>query len=370
MARVSRHQYSGGRLSAKWYVYWTDHTGRKRRTPGFTSRKLTEQLAAKLERDTERIKAGLIHPHEVGGSAGLAALEEEFRAALLHKGRSDQYTRETCRYLRLVAEACGWELLADLDAAEAERHLAGRLASKSAPLSADGFNHYRSALMAFGNWLVKVKRLLPSNPFTAIGRRNPEAARVHIRRALTDAEFGKLLKAAAKGRVTFGLSGRERECLYLVAAYSGLRASALAALTSQSFRLDSTPPVVLSRARRQKNRRAHEIPLPPFVAAKLRPFLKRKVGPLWPGNWSDYDSSEMIRRDLAAAKLEYETEAGVFDFHALRHQYATMLVASGALPAEVQQLLDHSSPALSARYFRHLKTERLAEPVNRMPEPG
>lgn len=76
----------------------------------------------------------------------------------------------------------------------------------------------------------------------------------------------------------------------------------------------------------------------------------------------------MVYRDLKAAGIEPETSDGWFDFHALRHQYATMLVRAGATPAEVQQLMDHCTPALSARYFAHLRTEELAVPISKLPK--
>jgi integrase len=237
-------------------------------------------------------------------------------------------------------------------------------------LSFDGYNHYRAALISFGNWLVKVRRCLPANPFSGISRRNPHENPVHPRRTLTAEEFSRFLAAVRDGPERFGLSGSDREMLYLVAACSGLRAAALAGLTAKQFDLASVPPILHATASLQKNRKAHAIPLPMFLVERLRVWLAGRDGLLWPGNWSRWNSSAMVYRDLKASEIEPETSEGWFDFHALRHQYATMLVDSGATPAEVQQLLDHSTPALTARYFRHLTTDRLAVPVERLPRMG
>jgi len=41
-------------------------------------------------------------------------------------------------------------------------------------------------------------------------------------------------------------------------------------------------------------------------------------------------TAELIRADLAAAAIPYETDSGVADFHSLRGVYISNLVASGA----------------------------------------
>src|SRR5947209_3999988 len=51
-------------LSAKWYVEYRDASGVVQRKPGYTDRKATEQLAAKLERHAARQAEGLLDPFE------------------------------------------------------------------------------------------------------------------------------------------------------------------------------------------------------------------------------------------------------------------------------------------------------------------
>lgn len=371
MARIYRHQYADGHKSPKWYIEYRDHSGKRKRVPGFTSRKLTQQHAANLERTADRIRAGMEEPHESGPRLSLAELEEEFEASILANGRGEQHAREYRRCCEIAFESMGWGLIADLDGDKADVYLTARNTAEVEPLSADGCNHYRAAFIAFGNWLMKKKKLIATNPFTGIRRRNPEEARVHPRRTLAPKEFDRFLAAARNGPTLKGLPGKDREMLYLVAGCTGLRASALASLTAAEFRLDDEPPKVVAKASIQKNRKALEIPLPSFLAPRLRKFLRRRVGRIWPGNWAkNCAGSKLVYADLKAAKLDPETSEGWFDFHSLRHQYATMLVESGALPAEVQMLMDHSTPTLTARYFRHMKTERLAVPVERLPKMG
>jgi integrase len=51
----------------------------------------------------------------------------------------------------------------------------------------------------------------------------------------------------------------------------------------------------------------------------------------------------MIRVDLKAAGIPYDTPDGVFDFHALRHQFLTDVASSGVHPKVAQELARHST---------------------------
>ena len=118
-----------------------------------------------------------------------------------------------------------------------------------------------------------------------------------------------------------------------MAAYTGLRAAELVSLTAESFTADG----VLVRPSVTKNRERLCQPIPRELQKMLKPFLKRRVGPLWPGKWFQR-AAEMIRVDLEAAKIPYATDAGVFDFHALRATYVTSLVSSGRQPKDRSDL--------------------------------
>lgn len=61
-------------------------------------------------------------------------------------------------------------------------------------------------------------------------------------------------------------------------------------------------------------------------------------------------NSTRLKKDLAAINVAYRTDSGDLDFHALRHTHATMLSASGAPTAVVQQLLGHKTRAMAERY--------------------
>ena len=55
----------------------------------------------------------------------------------------------------------------------------------------------------------------------------------------------------------------------------------------------------------------------------------------------------MLRVDLEAAGIDYETPSGVIDFHALRATYVSHLVASGASVKTCQTLARHSTASMT-----------------------
>ena len=61
-----------------------------------------------------------------------------------------------------------------------------------------------------------------------------------------------------------------------------------------------------------------------------------------------------LRNDLDAAGITYVTDAGIADFHSLRHTFITNLVAGGVHPKVAQQLARHSSITLTMDRYSHL----------------
>jgi integrase len=78
----------------------------------------------------------------------------------------------------------------------------------------------------------------------------------------------------------------------------------------------------------------------------------------------DKRSAEMLRVDLAKAKILYETEEGVVDFHALRVTYITNLARSGVHPKVAQILARHSTMELTMRVYTKLNPTDVSGAVN------
>jgi integrase len=65
----------------------------------------------------------------------------------------------------------------------------------------------------------------------------------------------------------------------------------------------------------------------------------------------------MLRRDLEAAGIPYETPEGVADLHALRVSYATILARAGVSLVQAQRLMRHSDPKLTANIYTRLRLD-------------
>ena len=160
--------------------------------------------------------------------------------------------------------------------------------------------------------------------------------------------------------------------LYHLAVTTGLRASELASLTPRSFDLGSDPPTVAVEAGYSKHRRRDVLPLRADVANAMSEYLSsrqlRDDERLWTGSWSRKGSAIMIRKDLAAADIPYEDDAGrVFDFHALRHQFISSLAQAGVHPKEAQSLARHSTISLTMDRYTHLNVVDLTGALDRLP---
>ncbi|MEM7812527.1 MAG: tyrosine-type recombinase/integrase, partial [Planctomycetota bacterium] len=90
---------------------------------------------------------------------------------------------------------------------------------------------------------------------------------------------------------------------------------------------------------------------------------------LWRGRWAKHGSAtRLIRADLDAAGIAYTDEDGRdFDFHALRHQFITMLARSGVNVKDAQELARHSTVTLTLDRYAHVGIRDLGTAVAALP---
>jgi integrase/recombinase XerC len=144
-----------------------------------------------------------------------------------------------------------------------------------------------------------------------------------------------LVRAAAEPRAT----------CYLVAATTGLRRSELGRLRWADVDLDGA--TLRVRASIAKNRKEAYQPLPPGTVAALKALDSRgtPLAPVFP----TVPSTKVLREDLAAAEVPYETAEGKADLHSLRVYFGTRLARAGVSLVQAQRLLRHSDPKLTAK---------------------
>lgn len=148
-----------------------------------------------------------------------------------------------------------------------------------------------------------------------------------------------------------------------LAAYAGLRASEIRALRRRDIDLKSeTITVRLKRCAGEEGppKSKHQRTID-FLAPELRPRLEERCDGLSPddyvcpsGNdqpWGDTALWSMFRRAASALGIEKGR------VHGLRHAYATALFGGGVDARTIQDLLGHSSLAVTERYA-HVGAER------------
>ncbi len=353
--------------SRRWYIRYRLPDGRLREVRGYTDRMATLALALELERNAAREAAGLSTPADRYLADPVARHLADYLADVAARGRTEKHVNLLTARIRAVLAEAGIERLAELDATRVQGALA---ALRGRKLALETVNHYLAAVKGFTRWLWRQGRLR-ADVLAGLRGWNADVDRRVVRRALSSDELGRLIRAAeASATVVRGLSGPDRAALYVLAAGSGLRARELATLTYGHVLLDAEWPGVLVEAAYSKNRRQDVLPLPPQVADYLRAWLAgRPTVPtdpaakrLWPGTWWQR-AAAMLRVDLAAAGIEYQTPSGRADFHSLRAAYATLLARQRVNLQTAQALLRHSDPKLTARTYTKLGVTDLAGAV-------
>ena len=351
-----------------WYYRFIDGDGKPVERAGCPDRKATEQMARDAETAAAMQRAGLVDSKQTRylreSKRSIGEHVSDFIQALEAKGSGADHVRTTGMYIRRVAELACWDRIGDMTPSSVSTALATLQADGR---SARSLNGYLVACKTFSRWL-RVDGRCPDYALESLGKRSEAVDVRRPRRALTQAEAARLIDAAFRGYRWGGLSGPDRAALYRTALGTGFRANELRSLTRESFNLDSDPPCVTLQAACSKNGRHAVQPVSEALAKALAPFLER----IPPGRLvfagMGRDTARMIRRDLDAAEVPFETDSGRVDFHSLRATYITYLVAAGVSPKEAQVLARHNDVSLTLRVYTKLNAFSLARAVERLPD--
>ena len=368
--------------SNTWRGEYRDGDGILRTVALSSNKQAAAAMLAEAVKRAEHERAGLRDPFADHRTTRLADHLGDYEKHLAGKNNTARYVSEQAGRIRAICSGCGFKLLADLSASRVAGYLSDR---RAVGLGTATSNHYLTAVKGFTHWLVKDRRAA-DDVLVHLGRINAKADVRRERRTLSPADFGLLVTAAEAGPERYGLSGSDRALLYRTAAYTGLRASELASLSAKSFDLKADPPTVTVEAGYSKRRRRDVLPVHSDLASNLREWFKRRsaaapmalridgtaaadVAPLWPGEWAARrHAAAMLRGDLTAAGLAYTDDAGgTFDFHALRHQFISMLAAAGVHPKEAQELARHSDINLTLSRYTHVGLRDTAAAVGKLP---
>jgi len=316
-----------------WVIRYRDGEGRVREV---TTRCQDEQAArhvlAELVKRAEYVRAGIITPQQdrvanhadVPISEHVAAYVQHLKAKTVRGKRVSEKHRENVRrQLNRLVEDCGFSRLADIDRDAMVRWMNR---AEDEGMSARTRNTYRAAIVAFCNWCVETDRLV-ANPLKGLCKADVRSDRRRVRRALTEDELRRLLKAARlrgvadygretvplppekkRGRSTWRYApltwetletayergravlskrpeylaeqerlGRERALIYKTMVLTGLRKGELASITVGQIHLDADRPHIELMAKDAKAGRGALVPLRDDLAGDLRKWLAEKL---------------------------------------------------------------------------------------------
>lgn len=379
MARVYRPTYTkklaDGTVEVRqvrhyYAVYRDAQSGKLRRVRAFADEHASLAYAFELEKKSALRAAGLL-PDGAAPGVPLVGLIAEYEAHLRDSGVSEKHHKQAASRLRKAIEGASFRVAGDVRPGPLRAYFARRIADPEDRFGHQSANHYLAAARAFCAWLVG-RGVMVANPLAGFELFNVEVDRRHVRRVLTPEQFDHLIATvtdtpAHKKRL--GLEGPDRAVLYLLAAWTGLRAGELASLTPASFTLGEARPRVELEARRSKRRRLDLQPLPGWLAELFAEWLAgRPAGErLFPKLKSSHNNAvNAIRADLADAGIPYADARGrVYDFHSLRCQFATNLARLGVPLTQAQRLMRHSTPDLTSNVYTHLDIEELGALLDR-----
>ena len=293
---------------------------------------------------------------DLKGKLTAACLVSRWTPAIAEGERTAYHVKKSGALAAALAEACGFARFADIEPAAVSRQLK---AWRSPPrnMSAATSNRYLQALRQLCRWVARSTRdttdplagglLAPLNERAAPGRRR--------RRALTVDDAAKLLTVTRGQPRRHGMDGPARSLAYYLALATGLRANEIRTRLVSDFELGMEGRgCVVVRAQDSKRRREDVLELPAELVEALRPFLEGLPADARPFPLPSHTAA-MLADDLAAAKVDVSTAAGVADFHALRHTHGVWLFEVYKLnPRQAQDRLRVSSLALVERYTRSM----------------
>lgn len=358
------------KIGKNWFYRFIDGDGKQRERKGCSDKRATEAMAAAAETEAANIKHGYVDSKAIGyrkhESRSLTDHLTDFEATLIAKGGSRQHPPMTRSRAAKVAKLAGVQRLSGLSLSRVQLSL-GKLRDEG--LSQETVNHHIRAIKAFSRWLWRDGRTREHQLVHLATASSEGDRRRRRRRALTPSEAARLILAARGGPIVKEMTGPDRARCYELAMGTGLRASELATLTPERFDLTVDPPTATVPAAYTKNKQHASQPLARSLAERLAPWLAtlpagRPVFAL------ARRSAEMLRVDLKAAGIPYETTSGYADFHSLRGVYISNLVASGASVKTCQTLARHSTPSLTIGVYAKASLRDIGGAVAAFARPG
>jgi integrase len=328
-------------------------------TLGTRLKEVAESKAKELVRERELEAAGILAP-KVQRDAAQAPLKELLQNWLT-VGLSPEVTTKHRTYCRNRSEKvfseCNWRYLRDVTATGFE---AWRAAERKNGVAAKTLNEYLGHLRSFLGWLEQ-RGMILANPLRMV--KPLRVVKEDDKRAFTLEEL-QLLVAVVPWY---------RACVYILAAFTGLRRAELGSLTWNRVILDGNPPRIELEAKRTKNRKGETLPLHADALAALQ-RLKKAGSTNYRARFVAFKGivqMERFRKDLVLAGIALKDARGrELEFHSLRRTWATFLNGAGTAPSVAMQLLRHTDPRLTMGTYTDASLLPIAAALEKVPSLG
>jgi integrase len=362
--------------SKAYYIKYRDENGiQQAENSGASDKDTARQLLQAREKRVAAIKGGIVDPLQEGFTQAakrpIGEHIDDFKRYLVDKGSSESHVSGTIMQVREAIEWVGVEYFSALTRDQVNRFI-GHLRTSTAEKAKHGkqtrsartVNSYLVSIKSFASWMLDSRRC-EVNPLIGIKKLTETNDKRHERRALTSEEFTRLFEAAYNSPdAVQGIDGQSRATIYLTAALTGLRRKELASLTRPDFRLDDSEPAVRIQGAYSKNKKTDEIPLHPALVDRLRAYFDQTVPddgqPVFPLRYPGGGiraTSRMMKHDCKAAGIQYKTDKGYVDFHALRVFFITSLCRGNVGLAMAQKAARHSDPKLTSNVYSKVSLE-------------
>jgi len=354
-----------------WTAQFTDETGKTRKVPTkTTNRDTAEKMLARYEKEVDRIRTGVVTREELAKAEAppitideaLDRLETKMRAS----GNIPRHICSTRTHILKILADCGIDSLADIRRESVERWIANE--RQQGIRSAQTINIYVASLKAFVLYLTETE-VLPRNPLKPIRRLNIELDRRKMRRALTQDEVDRLLKAAARGKNRSAGTPEDRVLIYRLLLGTGLRSTELSLLTPSQINFEKSRLTI--EAAKTKNKKPDVLPLRSDLVQALKERVKT-LGIKPQERFFHHDMWKLRRAlygDLKAAGIEHKSSDGrSIDVHSLRKTFGTMLAKAGVPLTTVQRLMRHSTPLLTAKLYIDVDPFDMMQALEQLPE--
>lgn len=392
-----KYNYRGKLKESKVFtIEFVDHSGTKRPIKGDRNFDIAMHYARQIERFVRHKKLnerpdldlvywlqqdapdyireclleyGIIEERDAAAGRDLLDHVKDFEAYLKIE-RSEHHAKQTADRVRRIVNAAGFRTWQDINESTVKEIVSGfkiicNKTETKKTISQQNQKHYLRIMKQFCRWAEDKAKIIIRSPLAGmtVGKAVEKARE---RRVLSEADLTKLLEAVKGFQKRYFLTGYERYLVYRLAVETGLRAKEIRALKVCSFNLEKR--IVFLDAGCTKNRKVCSLPIRLQTSLELKDHFRGRL-PVVQAFQLPLHTARMIKEDLKQAGLSYKDDQDrVFDFHALRHQFGSMLAARGVHPKTAQILMRHSDINLTMALYTHSLVEQEFAAVESLPD--